>query len=1308
MQRHFDLIITADPVDFSAQFRLQDQTGAQLAYRFTSFKSITLSRQLGLFDLRNFLRNFVEPEKETEAIAEIGVCIAEEVLGKEIFLKLWEGQSQRTLRIHLPAGESDDNLLATALARVPWEIARPSSTQPTLEERFLVVRIVSDNARVTDQPPALEKHESLRVLFVFAETKDSPPLGIRRERRQLLNLFEREIYPTRRVIAHVLSNGVTRERLRAQIQENGGYHIVHWSGHGAMNALELARPDGLSDDLSGKDLIDFFHETGTFLPRLVYLSACNSGEIAEIRNWNDFLAVARHDQPGSPDKTLSPTATRDIPIKQEPGYAGIALTLLMDGVPSVVAMRYSVGDDYARELGIEFYRLLLAHAQPKPVASALAMARRAIRNPNQHQQAQFAACDHATPVLYGAEQPGLPLINGRSDGLVVRRLRLHQIAELTVAEHAHFVGRAWQLAGLGASFVGASYSVDAKPVAVITGLGGMGKTALAAEALALWEDRFKWVLLYQAKPGALPFEAFLTDIHTKLMTELGRYHQHVASNPADAIFALANGEFTGSPRQLRLIENLVRALKDEAILLVLDNFETNLKPIPEPGQPTGGPVWACQDPVWDDCLKSLAENLVGGPSRVLITCRRPLAALRGAPVHSVQLGPLPPNEAALYLREHRGLNAMIFGGDAAERALAIRLLTASRFHPLLMDHLARLAVAGQPLRPQLLQALELLEKSGDLSQLPALFDAGHENASELTYLNDALVVSIDVLIESAAPAARRLLWIVALADDPATLRLVGSVWTVCFKNQETLPAGRDLTPYFSHLLSVGLAILERSRPDDDNPNVTCHELVRERIRAWMTAHPADRLDCTENQILVAYAERMEAAFRGLRQTDTTAALEAGRRAITYYVTAHAFDRLSNLAGNVVIGASDPQLLTRLLPHLQSAVHAVPPGQGQWRCLLALADAMDNSGGHRESLPFYEESAVLAKSVAEGGGADAPAAWMDYATAVGNWAIALQNLGEYDASFRLLVERVETLTKLDAPAVSIVSSELEVMHLVVKQGGAEQVLPEIEKRVAIMEEWRRRIGLGERLIEVPFPEQFNHLFLSALTTSRNAWSEIENWEAALRRTDQMLELRRLLKHPVEQIAMDESNRAIFLVQLKRFHEAKPVLEKCLRVFQNSPENLAKTYHTLADMMSEQDDVAQAVIQERRALAIFNALPNPDDRCACHYSISNYLHRIDGTALAEAASHRIAALTYAFATGLPRRIEMLTAGYAIDIREKRVELPNVSLSEVLAQPAFAALGQWLGQKHPARDELQVQIDQYLEACRQFRASQEAQQG
>ncbi len=47
----------------------------------------------------------------------------------------------------------------------------------------------------------------------------------------------------------------------------------------------------------------------------------------------------------------------EILLGQPTGYTGTAMELLKSGVPQVIAMRYSVGDAYARELARWFYRL---------------------------------------------------------------------------------------------------------------------------------------------------------------------------------------------------------------------------------------------------------------------------------------------------------------------------------------------------------------------------------------------------------------------------------------------------------------------------------------------------------------------------------------------------------------------------------------------------------------------------------------------------------------------------------------------------------------------------------------------------------------------------------------------------------------------------------------------------------------------------------------------------------------------------------------------------------------------------------------
>lgn len=1331
MPAHFDLIITADYPNRTAEFTLRNSTGVQVAYKKTDFKTISVSHQQGLFDLRNYLRLYVGAGKERAAVAEIGVCIAEEVLGKEIFEKLWESQSQRTLRIELPGAEDSENHLAAALARVPWEIARPKADAETLGERNLLVRVVHDMKAPASEPIKLAPDEPLRLLFVFAEARGSRPLGARKERRELLRLFEKEIYPQRRVVAHFLTHGVTRERLTAQIQENDGYHVVHWSGHGHMNLLELCKPGGEGDRLSGEELLDLFNDAGGFLPRLFLLSACHSGDILPVKDWKDFFAVAEGKEPGTKDAD-----TKDLDLKEQPGYTGTAHALLQGGVPSVVAMRYAVGDDYAREAAVEFYRALLAHAQPKNVAAALTMARQTMLDGKKHDPARFSVCDHATPVLYGQEQPGLTLVKGRSPALNPRNPRLHPIAELTTAGHEHFVGRTWELVGLGADFIGSSLGAEVKPVAVITGLGGMGKTALTAEALALWETRFEWVLLYQAKPNRLEFETTLRDIHIKLMGELKLYHDHVRANPADAIYRDATTDFTGPDRLQRLTCNLLRALKDEPILIVLDNFETNLKPAD-----TDIPHSGCQDEAWDHCLTLLAKELRGSPSRVLITCRRPLAALPGGVAKSVLLGPLPSAEAALYLKEQPTLSQMVFGGDVGEKALACRLLNASRFHPLLMDRLAKLAAHAPP-RAQLLSALEALEKTKDFTQLPALFAVKPGDAKELAYLDDALASSLDQLIRDVSPDARRLLWIIAVANQPEALGLVKRVWGGENHQQEQLrqikqmldmlpllppemqaklkelvtpefralldalppegPARPELAPLLSQLVSVGLATEQRDEPDDDNPNLTCHELVRERIRTWMEQHARDRGELTANAIRLAYVERLEAVFQALQHQNMTAALQAGSRALVYCVQAGDWDRLRGFASGLVTGMSDPRLLEALFPHLQAAAESAPEGKSRWSCLCYLADALRQGGRPDASLPFYEQAAAQARTVAEAGGDGSRQAWADIAWITGNWANALGDVGDLDAARQRQLNSAEAKKELSFPLVNIIASELEALRIDIMQGKVATALPEVEARLKQVEAWWQQHRSGQAVPEAPNAEILARALISALDIAMNAHVAQKDWPSALRRVDATLEVKLALERPAEDIGATRMNRANMLGRLHSSGEAKAELEACLTLFQNNPAASSKVLSSLAILFNEQGDMAQALIQQRRALAMCEQLSDPADRALSHNNLAIYLNR-SGTpsALAESPRHRLAALLYQFVAGLRQDLQTLLRNYAIDFRRAHATgtvLAIPCLTALLADPAFAPLELWLRQRQVDVAQLQAAVDHYLDQVRQ----------
>lgn len=1341
MTAAFNLIITADNANLCAEFDLRDANGVQLAYRQTDFNTLSISAQRSLFDLRNYLRHYVEPSQEAEAIAQVGVCIAEQVLGKDLFLILYASSTPRTLRMQLPNASAETNHLAAALASVPWEIARPAADQPTLGERNLQLRVVHTAQELTPPKLNLQPDESLRVLFVFAEAPGSRPLAARVERQKLQELFAKEIYPVRRIVADFLTHGVTRQRLLQQLQENGGYHIVHWSGHGQLNLLELAKAGGGQDHLSGQALLELFTQAAVELPHLMFLSACHSGDTLRIQDWQAFNAAAKGE--AAPSKDAHPDAIKDLNLEQQPGFTGTAHTLLQGGVPCVVAMRYAVGDEYARDLALEFYRALLALKQPKAVAAALTLAR---NNLLRAAQQRYTACDHATPILYATAQLALQPPTGRSPALAPRNPCLQKIPELSIAQHPHFVGRTWELATLGADFIGS----DQQPVAVINGLGGMGKTALTAEVLALWQNHFEWVLLYQAKPNALSLENLLRDIDINLNAELGRYHDHVTTHRGDAIYRDDSAVGSGSARYAHLVGNLIRAMHDEAIFLVLDNFESNLKPAPVDPQ-AAEPLWACQDVEWDQCLARLARELRGTRSRVLITCRYPLQALHGAHCKRIPLGPLPAGEAALYLRDHASLQPLYFSADASEHALAVRLLNASRFHPLLMDRLARLAAGGLALRQQLLAALTTLEQANDFQQLPDLFNHEAGDSKEQDYLNNALQTSIEQLLQHLSADARRLLWMIAIANEPIELALLTSVWrgdedknTLMLrqiqewlqnlsqqppKAQEQLtalspaicalldnlppapPTRPDPTPLISQLLTLGLATEQRVSPEDDNPQLTCHELVRERICAWMAAQPSESDRLSANSIRLAYAEQLIIAFNALQNNNTSAALAFGSRALVYCVQAQAYQRLDAVASSVVTSNNDPRLLGALLPHLHSAVAAAPEGKARWSCLGYLADALSRSGRPDESLPFYQQAVAQARAAAESpaiDSAEAKQAWAAVSTISCNWANALGDVGHLVDAHQRQLESAEAAKNAGLPAIYVIGSELEALRIKFEQDEVASALPAIAAHLRQLEIWWQQQRAGHQIAAAPDPEYLARAYIAALDIANQAHCAQENWSAALPHLEALLAVKRGLGRPEEDIAGDRMNRANVLRKLNHYDEVQSELEACLAILQHDPAASARVLNSLAGLFAQQGDVNAAIQQARRALALCEHLPAPHERAISHHNLAIYLERkASATAMSTAPYHQLAGLLYRLVAGLQQDLQSSLNNYAVPFlrahaADRDYAVPRIA--ELLADPAFQPLAQWLSQRAVDLDALQATVDELLEQARQAARQQQ----
>lgn len=1368
----YELSVEPDENTRVVRLRLTDQDGVHCGSNQVKLADYRTWDWEALFDTRRYVERYAgslrregasAPDTAEDLMLELGVFLGTKVLGPEIMQALGQSKQRRSLMVRLPATEGA--VLASAFARVPWEIARPGPGETPLMERALVVRVVTASTHERDQPVAAARaavnagKAPLRVLLVFAEAPGSRPLAMRLEREQLVELFENEILPRRRVEVDVLCHGVTRTLLQERITASGGYHIVHWSGHGHHNRLEILGEDGAADSLSGEELVALIQDAGGFVPQIFFLSACLSGAFVGIRDWATLQAALRADASaratntntaGGAGSTASAGAAKIAQVDEDrrpvddiladpPGYTGTALALLGCGVPQVVAMRYSVGDSYARELAWWFYKRLLVDDGKHGTDSALALARSDVLQKGSA-AAKAMPVDHANPLMFGQSGPLLEPAPGRSKQMSRPRPQPQPLlpgGRRELDRPQMFVGRGRELTRLNQQWPTAAdqpwRAAGGPAVALVQGLAGLGKTALAAEAVHLWHRRFDWVLAFQAKPEPLTIEDFLRRVDGKLALASQAYRERYDASPYARVFLEVGQPLRGEERHEQMRVNLIEALRDEKILLVLDNFEANLETV------AGDDGYACKDPQWDRLLAALARELPGTRSRLLVTSRhRPAALSDDTECLLLPLGPLPPEEAGLFLRSHAALSALLFADDEA-RALLERVMRVSRGHPLILERLGTLAHD----RTALAGALARLEKKG-LKELPDLFapsQTAAQTMAERAYLEDVAVGSIDLLIERLSLEARRLLWIITLANEPVDESLLGGVWAgrsveeerlqkthALIAATEQLPAGLraqldalpaevrrqaeqldasavpPVAPLLAELHAAGLISKEapespRGAAGASDTAYGFHELVRERIAAWIAVQPDACAGRTAEDVWVAYGQRYAAAFESLyqagRENSREAAAEAGQRGLVYLVRARAYDVLGSFAGALVTGTREPGLLRGVIAELRAVADQIPAGETRWRVRTYLADALDSAGQPDQALPLYEQAV-----------AEAAGHWSDVAVIQANRASALGDAGHLGAARAARRSSAADHERAGSPRLNVIGSELEALRIDVMQDNARQALPDIEARLGEVRGWWRRHEAGEDVPEAPDPIFLGRALVSGLDIARQAHRFLEQWEACLAVLGEAEKLMRALGESAHERARTRFNQYGPLLRLGRLDEAQHVLEHCLAVFRDVDDlaDQQKALSGLADLWAERGDPSQAMALERQALALCNRLPNPQGRAISHHNLANYLDR--GGQPGESASHQLASIVYHLVTGHHAELSGSLSNLVVSMRDAAragttYDLPR--LAELVARPDFDPLARFLAERQVDLAELQAAIDQRVAHVRENIAAQ-----
>jgi hypothetical protein len=245
------------------------------------------------------------------------------------------------------------------LAEVPWEfLYDPRHNRFLAQSRHTpLVRYLD----LPDPPRPLIVEGPLRLLVMIASPTDYPELDIEQEWSLLTGTLAQQQEEGQVLVERIAANmSALRGRLRRQ-----EYHVFHFVGHGFYRpdwgdgVLAMEDRNGRSHEVTGEELGSLLHEYHA--TRLAVLNACEGA------------------RSGASDP-----------------FAGMAQSLIQQGLPAVVAMQFEITDDAAIIFAREFYGPI---ADGYPVEVALAEARGAIRD-------EGNLTEWGTPVLYSRVPDG--------------------------------------------------------------------------------------------------------------------------------------------------------------------------------------------------------------------------------------------------------------------------------------------------------------------------------------------------------------------------------------------------------------------------------------------------------------------------------------------------------------------------------------------------------------------------------------------------------------------------------------------------------------------------------------------------------------------------------------------------------------------------------------------------------------------------------------------------------------------------------------------------------------------------------------
>jgi tetratricopeptide (TPR) repeat protein len=490
-------------------------------------------------ELQDVLRIVEQGVVDEHYLAEFGAFLFSKLFTGDVAslyrtsLGMIRSQAKR-LRIRL-------RIMPPELAALPWEYLLDLQEQSFLaiSPETALVRYVPITLPVrptTISPP-------LRVLVVIASPHDLQPLDVAHEKAILLEALD-EWVEQGRIQVEVLERATAAEI--SQAMRRFQPHVFHFVGHGL-----------------------FENETAY----VVLEDESNNASLVDERTFREFFSGCQETRLAVLNACQSATLSTSQPL------VGLAPRLLQRQLSAVVAMQHPVSDKAASIFTREFYRSL---ALGLPVDAAISEARKGI-----FLELGVQSPNWGTPVLFLRARDGLLFQMAET---VAQPLEIPPPPELVrPPEIPDFVGREAELAYY-------AEKVADTHLAVIAGMAGVGKTALAAkltERVAHDRDRVFWHSFHEGEG--------IDAIQWRLAGFLARHGRD------DLWRLLQSTRITGGkpPPSETLFDYVLQLVSGSGFLFCFDDFHH-----------------VDEDPVLNQLVERLRSALVAGELSIILTSRR--------------------------------------------------------------------------------------------------------------------------------------------------------------------------------------------------------------------------------------------------------------------------------------------------------------------------------------------------------------------------------------------------------------------------------------------------------------------------------------------------------------------------------------------------------------------------------------------------------------------------------------------------------------------------------------------------------------